>query len=267
MFHILFDSRGVELLQAAMDLDNSLDGETVLICDDYSVGPIQDLFSPSGRELRNTWLRETLDEKPTLTHTEGGDSDTDKLTSIVARMGEEEFDQIWIWLAPNARDISGYYWLISQLADFSGRIYVLSLNNLPFINEKGMVFYPSTLAEIPSREFVKARKLARPVSAAEFETDPDEWQRLASENKILRILEAGKKIVQKEETQFDNSLLNLLQPTFQKITRTISLFLQKSPDKVNESFLNWRIRQLVQNGAAEKQGDSVKGLVKSAEEV
>ena len=71
-----------------------------------------------------------------------------------------------------------------------------SLNNLPFINEKGNVFYPVSLSEIPAREFVKARKLARPVSAAEFETDPDEWTRLASENKNLRVLEGGKKIIQ-----------------------------------------------------------------------
>ena len=41
--------------------------------------------------------------------------------------------------------------------------------NLPFINEKGNVFYPISLAEIPAREFVKAKRLARPVSTAEFE--------------------------------------------------------------------------------------------------
>ena len=57
-------------------------------------------------------------------------------------MEEEEFDQIWIWMAPNVRDVCGYYWLISQLQEFSGRIYLLSLNNLPFIGEKGNVFYP-----------------------------------------------------------------------------------------------------------------------------
>ena len=48
MFHIVFDSRGAELITAAMDLDEALDGETILIQDDYSVGPIQDLFSEDG---------------------------------------------------------------------------------------------------------------------------------------------------------------------------------------------------------------------------
>ena len=108
-------------------------------------------------------------------------------------MEAEEFEQIWIWVAPNAKDLCGYYWVIGQLKNFSGRIYVLHLNNLPFISEKGNVFYPSSLSEIPSREFVKAKRLARPVSPAEFETDPDEWTRLASENKNLRVTGRRKK--------------------------------------------------------------------------
>ncbi|MEJ0082643.1 MAG: DUF3658 domain-containing protein [Puia sp.] len=109
--------------------------------------------------------------------------------------------------------MSGYFWLITQLKEFSGRIYLLSLNNLPFINEKGSVFYPLSLAEIPAREFVKAKRLARPVSLAEFETDPDEWLRLASENKNLRLLEGGKKIAQQSDDYYDNRsciLFNLL---------------------------------------------------------
>ena len=54
MFHIVFDSRGAELLSAAMDMDEALDGETILIRDDFSVGPIQDLFSDEGRaNVRN----------------------------------------------------------------------------------------------------------------------------------------------------------------------------------------------------------------------
>ncbi len=45
MFHIVFDSVGAGRISAAMDLDEALDGEIILIGDDYSVGPIQDLFS------------------------------------------------------------------------------------------------------------------------------------------------------------------------------------------------------------------------------
>jgi len=264
MFHIVFDSKGAELLNAAMDLDEALDGEVILVQDDYSVGPIQNLFTEDGLAERNKWWGEISQESAGPL---SAPSDADTLKEILQRMEEEEFDQIWIWLAPNIRDISGYYWLISQLKEFSGRIYLLSLNNLPFINEKGNVFYPVSLAEIPAREFVKARKLARPVTAAEFETDPDEWWRLASENKNLRILEGGKKIVQQVDDYYDKQILHFIQPAFQKIQRTVHQILQKSTEKINESFIAWRMKQLSASGLAEVQGETIRLVVKATDEV
>ncbi len=268
MFHIVFDSEGAALLNAAMDLDINLDGETILFRDDYSVGPIQDLFSETGREERMNWwnaIRE--DAKIASPHEIKEETDSVVLSKIIQRMEDEEFDQIWIWVAPNVKDVCGYYWLIAQLKSFSGRIYVLSLNNLPFINDKGQVFYPISLAEIPAREYIKAKKLARPVSSAEFETDPDEWLRLVSENKNLRLLEGGKKISQKEDDYHDKAILHFLQPQFQKISRTVHQFLVKSPEKLNENFLLWRLNQLIAAGAAEQQGEMVRVVVPEANQV
>ena len=264
MFHIVFDSKGAELLNSAMDLDEALDGEVVLIQDDYSVGPIQDLFSDEGRAERKKWWDE-IRQEVSEPFTEESDSGT--LMNILQRMGEEEFDQIWIWMAPNIRDVSGYFWLIAQLKEFSGRIFLLSLNNLPFINEKGNVFYPVSLSEIPAREFVKAKKLARPVSLAEFETDPDEWWRLAAENKNLRLLEGGKKIVQQSDDYYDKQILFFIQPAFQKIQRTVHQILLKTTEKLNETFLIWRLKQLVASGLAEQQGETIRLVVKAADEV
>ena len=267
MFHIVFDSRGAELLSAAMDMDDALDGETLLIGDDFSAGPILDLFSKPGRDCRKKWWSMIKNESEKLLPQESAEETASAgLQKILQRMEQEEFDQIWIWIAPNARDLCGYYWVISQLKNFEGRIYVLHLNNLPFINEKGNIFYPGSLSEIPSREFVKAKKLARPVSSAEFETDPDEWTRLASENKNLRILEGGKKIIQQEDDFFDKSLLTFLQPVFQKISRTVHHFLLKSQGKANESFLTWRLKHMVNSGIAEQQGETVRLFVKASDE-
>lgn len=264
MFHIVFDSRGAGLLNAAMDLDEALDGEVILIQDDFSMGPIQDLFSEEGRSERKKWWDEIRQE---VSGSVPEESDSGMLMKILQRMEEEEFDQIWIWMAPNIRDVSGYYWLIAQLKEFSGRIYLLSLNNLPFINEKGNVFYPVSLSEIPAREFVKAKKLARPVSLAEFETDPDEWWRLAAENKNLRVLEGGKKIVQQSDDYYDKQILHFIQPAFQKIQRTVHQILLKSTEKLNENFLAWRMKQMVTSGIAEQQGETIRLVVKASDEV
>jgi hypothetical protein len=268
MFHIVFDTAGAELLSTAMDMDESLDGEIVCLRDDYSIGPIGDLSTETGRHSRNAWLMDIREGEKDSGHpgiTE--ESDQVVLDKILQRMRDEEFDQIWIWVAPNAKDVSGYYWLLSGLRDFYGRTHVISLNNLPFIGEKGNIFYPRSLSEIPSREFIKAKILVRPVTTAEFETDPDEWQRLASENKNLRVLEGGKKIVQHADDYYDNALLHFLPPVFQKIHRTVQQFNVKSPEKISESFLVWRLRFLISSGVAEQQGEMIRVFVKAADEI
>ncbi len=259
MFHIVFDSGGAGLLSAAMDMDDALDGETIVIEDDYSVGPVRNLYTPDGRQERAAWWNVIRDEDPAAATASADDA---HLQVILQRMEEEEFDQIWIWVAPNIKDVSGYFWLVSQLGKFAGRIYIVSLNNLPFINEKGNVFYPTVLSEIPAREFIKAKKLARLVTGAEFETDPDEWLKLSAENKNLRTLEGGKKIIAQPDDYFDRGLLNFLQPAFQKITRAVQQFQLKSSEKANESFLVWRLKQLVDSGFAEQQGETIRLAVK-----
>ena len=52
----------------------------------------------------------------------------------------------------------------------------VDLNNLPFLNDKGQLFYPTYLNEIQPKEFLKAKKLARPITLSEFEIDPDEYR-------------------------------------------------------------------------------------------
>jgi hypothetical protein len=255
MFHVVFQARDAEVLTAAMDMDEALDGEIVLISDDYSLGPIADSFTEEGMALRKAWWRGVLGEPEPPADTVPVSEGHLKLQQILERMREEEFDRIWIWVASNARDVSGYYWLVAQLNEFAGRIDVLSLNNLPFINDKGAIFYPSFLSEIPSREFIKAKKLARPVSLSEFETDPDEWTRLAHEQRNIRILEGAKKLVQQEDDYYDAPLKKFITTEFQKTSRIINQFLSKSPVRTGEAFLLWRLKQLVSSGALEREGE------------
>jgi len=71
-------------------------------------------------------------------------NDRDTVAALIERLRNEPDEVVWIWAAQNKHDVSGYYWLMSQLKDFQGRIFILYLNNLPFINEKGHIFYPVT---------------------------------------------------------------------------------------------------------------------------
>ncbi len=158
-------------------------------------------------------------------------------------------------MAPNQHDVCGYYWLISQLKDFEGNVYILSLNNLPFISEKGNIFYPVDLHEIPPKEFSKAKKLARPVTISEFELDADEWKKLCGENGVVRILDGGKKIISKEASYYDKDILKAITQEPQKLQKIFQTLFGKMKVHTGDVFLVWRIKELIGEGQIELSGD------------
>ncbi|HYJ64014.1 MAG TPA: DUF3658 domain-containing protein [Parafilimonas sp.] len=253
MIHIVFQTSDVDTLQEALKLDESLRGEIIEIKDELAVGPIADIYEIEGYQTRRDWWKKVLEHSPYI---EQLDFIDDKL--IIHQLKEklkDESQQAWIWMAPNQHDVCGYYWLINQLKEFEARIYILSLNNLPFINDKGNIFYPRDLFEIPPKEFIKAKKLARPVTLSEFELDADEWKKLCSENGIVRILEGGKKIVSKDADYYDNDILKTITPEPQKLHKIFGTLFSKMKLHTGDVFLVWRMKELINEGKIELIGD------------
>ena len=257
MMHIVFQRSDVDTLKSAFELDPSFSGEVILIHDEFAVGPVANIYTDEGIAARKQWWRDILAGGDYDGLVDNGKTPDDNATvaSIRERLQADENEVLWIWAAQNKHDVSGYYWLISQLKDFHGRIFILYLNNLPFINEKGQLFYPNNLFEIPPREFLKARKLARPVTPSEFEIDPDEWQRLCQEDKGVRILEGGKKLTQFPYDYYDEELRRFITGDWIKASKLISQFLGKSKQTTGDAFLLWRIKQLIAAGGLDVQGE------------
>ncbi|MBN9296164.1 MAG: DUF1835 domain-containing protein [Filimonas sp.] len=258
MIHIVFNEADIAVLQAAIEMDASLQGDVVQIKDDYAIGPVINIYETEGYQARKEFWKEVLEFSP---YTEQLDLVDDKLTvhNLVKQLKEDSSLHVWIWMGQNQHDVCGYYWLMSQLKDLQGQVQVLYLNNLPFINEKGGIFYPSFLHQIQPKEFLKAKKLARPITLSEFEVDPDEWKKLCSDNAIVRMLEGGKKIANKEADYYDKPLLSVLSGDFQKLGKVLQNAFSKAKIVTGDAFLVWRLRQLAAQGIIEIQGDLAKG--------
>lgn len=257
MTHIVFNESEVALMQEVMTLDETMSGEVLLIRDDFAVGPLQQLDTEEGWQARLTWWNLLSQGSPYGDNT-GSFDDRQTVAAIKEKLAANPEEELWIWMGQNQHDVTGYYWLMPQLKEFQGRIMILYMNNLPFINEKGHIFYPSWLSEIQPREFTKAKKLARPVTLSEFEIDPDEWRKLTEENAVVRILEGGKKIAGKEESFYDTEILKNITGEWQKATRVLSNTLNRMKIKTGDIFLMWRMKQLITDGKIEITGDSSK---------
>ncbi len=256
MIHIVFNAADVDVLKKAIELDETLQGDVIQVKDDYAVGPLLNVFTTEGREARAQWWREVLAGGDYDGMVDKGTVDDNKLVEeLIARLENNTEEVMWIWAAQNKHDVSGYYWLMSQLKDFQGRIFILYLNNLPFISEKGHIFYPEWLHIIPPREFIKAKRLARPITLSEFEVDPDEWTRICQEDKGVRLLEGGKKLAQYDYNFYDDELKKFITADWQKASRIIQQFLHKAKHTTGDAYLLWRLKGLLANGLFDVQGE------------
>jgi len=258
MIHIVFNESEIELMQKVGELESSLAGDVWQIRDDFAVGPLAGLDTAEGWGARVAWWTGLLENSPYDPAITSEIDDRKTVQQLIDRLTEDPEEQIWIWMGQNQHDVCGYYWLMPQLRALQGRVMILYMNNLPFINEKGQLFYPSWLHEIQPKELIKARILCRPITLSEFEVDPDEWKKLVEENATVRMLEGGKKIAGKGEDFYDAEILKNVTADWQKASRVLTNTLNRMKIKTGDVFLMWRMKELIKNGRLEVTGDTGK---------
>jgi len=258
MIHLVFETANIAALEAAIELDETLAGRIVEIKDDYAVGPLLDIYETDGYQARRDWWKDVLQDSP---YTEQLDIVDDKLTVhyLTNALIEDENEEIWMWVGQNVHDVCGYYWFMSQFKELQGRVQILYLNNLPFLNEKGQLFYPTHLSQIQPKEFLKAKKLARPITLSEFELDPDEWKKICQENEGVRFLDGGKKLISEQIGFYDKEILSLLTKNAQKLPSALAHILGKMKVKTGDAFIVYRLKALAEQGKIVLAGDWSKG--------
>jgi len=255
MIHIIFNAADINLIREVIKLDESLAGNVIQIKDDFAVGPLINVETDEGWNSRVSWWRDLLKNSPYENDPQTFFDDRETVKKLKEQLDTDLEEQVWIWMGQNQHDVCGYYWFIQFFQQYQGRVQVIYLNNLPFINEKGQLFYPSWIGEIQPKELLKARRLARPITMSEFEVDPDEWKKLCVENSAVRILEGGKKIISKDETFYDSEILKNLTNEWQKATRVMTNTLHRMKIKTGDVFIMWRMKELIAQGRIEVLGD------------
>ena len=125
MIHIVFQEADIEVLQKAIELDESLQGKIEIIRDDYAVGPVEAIYEAEGYQQRRDWWKSLLEISPYNTEQLMGMVD-DRLAvhNLKKELEENPKEELWIWMGQNQHDVCGYYWLISQLQNYQGRVVV-----------------------------------------------------------------------------------------------------------------------------------------------
>lgn len=254
--HIVVGDMAAQPLAEAVAMEESMSGEVLALKDILHVGPIKKAQGQSFSQLRTEFWKEVVnDEKQEIEV-----NDLERLLEITTKLHNNEDDVVWLWMAPWPADICAYYWMLNYMGKHLERFYVLNLAGLPFLDADGKVYFPKNISEILPKELVKARKLARQVTPAELEVDGDEWLNMTAENAGMRLLEGGKKLYTRDESFYDEKILNFCSQQFQKGHRIVNQVINKLSVPTGDMYLGWRLRKLIENGTLLSEGDPAKTL-------
>jgi hypothetical protein len=256
IYHIVTGDMAAAPLRDAIANDETMAGEVIVIKDVLSVGPLQKEEGQKFSEMRSAFWQDVVINEKNPIQTD----DMERLLEVSAAMAKDEEAKVWVWIAPLPADICTYFWTIKYMGKYPGRFFVLNIAGLPFLDENGKLFYPKSIADIPVKEVVKARKLARPVTYAELETDGEEWRKLTADNAGIRTLEGGKRVVSRTDDYYDSQLAGFATPQYQKASKVVSQALAKFNIPTGDMYLGWRLRKMAEAGKLQLQGDVTKTL-------
>ena len=256
IYHIVTGDIAAGPLNIALGTEPSMEGQVVVMKDVLSVGPLQKEEGQKFSELRSAfWQEVVINEKNPIVV-----DDLERLSEVSIALANDAEAKAWIWIAPWPADVCTYHWALKYLGQYMGRLFVINIAGLPFLDEQGKVFFPKSIGEIQPKELVKARKLARAVTPAELEVDGEEWRKLVKENGGIRIHEGGKRLTSKSEEHYDNQLISFCSHQYQKASKVVSQALARYNVPTGDLYLGWRLRKMVESGRLELQGDTTKAL-------
>jgi Protein of unknown function/Domain of unknown function (DUF1835) len=256
LVHIMVGNAAEKNLQEAQLLDETLAGNIIVLKDTLGIGPLAVSEGQSFSQLRTQFWQSITPTWPADQQVQ----DAETIAALIENLQEDT--KVWFWMAPCITDVCAYYWLLPYFEKLHGVLHCISINSLPFFNEKGTLFYPKNFSEILPKEIVKCKRLAKDLSPADYELEGEEWARLTGENALIRTSEGGKKVSSKNDNFYDSAITNQLQFTtdFIKAHKIISQAMNKITDTVSDNFIIHRLKTLVSNDTLLVQGDINKAL-------
>lgn len=247
--HITFGLWSKETLTASKVLHPD---ETVILNldDPLNIGPLCDLYTPERIHARKEWLGKIFAEVSMV------DKDLETIQSFTDNL--QHIRKIYLWMGLHTfetAEVLNAMRLLCHLSELDKEIFMLDFPNIPLerADGKGMM-YPGSLAVVAIEQVKILSGSFIPVDKNEVKRFPQRWSGLLSGNSNLRVLEKDGCVREKDDCFYDASLLKNCTEIFQPTARVIGRTLCDIDFSVGDGFLNWRLKQLISDGALEGRG-------------
>lgn len=255
--HLVTGTQAAQAITAAVSVTPSMAGEVWNLEEQLQVGPVARTMNQTFDATRAAWWATILPEEK-----EPPAGAQELVLKVSNELNKDPNATVWIWMAPHPAHIAAYYFLLAQLEKHRGRIHLIQIAGLPFLDENKKLFFPKSFAGLSARELAKCQKLVRQITPSEWDMDLDFWRQLTQEPTGIRITTnmGGKKLLSKSPDFYDAALLQLCSAVFQKAQRVVAQAISKQEMPMPEYFLSSRLKALAAAGQLTLQGSADKGL-------
>lgn len=250
IIHICFsDSAGGSLKYAISTKKLSLGDKVVTFWDDISNGYIGNEVNV---EERIKWLNEIFRGDDTYSF------EDDELQQYYASFKKHisqinDMDTVYLWYGNSGNELCAMLYTLEILKGKNPSIYLVNVSDVIYETPIGELFSYRAVGEVDAEKLQSFIRLKRKVEPKEYEDFIKQWEALKRENSLLRIFK-NDKVESVNEDYFDIDILKYTEKKFKRAARTVGMVLGLSETPISDSYIFWRIKELVKTGMMEFRG-------------
>ncbi len=225
----------------------SFEGEKVIgLIDDLSNGPIDEI---TNMNKRIDW-RENIYFEEAKEISEEIEGSYKKLHEEIMKLKDED---IYLWYGNSATEICGMLYVLSMLEEKIQNVYTINVSDITYNTGKRNEYTPRVVGEvIPERlgEFIEIKQF---MNFSRYSSLMSLWKQLKIENLNLRVYE-DKQVKSVQEDYYDEMILRYTYKKFMHSVRIVGEVIGRAESCVSDSFIFWRIIELIKNGKVSYRG-------------
>jgi len=248
--HIVFgDSAAGTLKYFFQNNENQFKGEVINFREDYSIGPIYEMDTKKGIDRRIEWFKnifKEISEDDCFNYIEEDFIDTYQSINNI-----HEHSKIIIWYGENTGDQVGIRYLVDLLRN--REVYEVNVSESDIGEYRGREYKPRAFGECCPEEINHLILKLKEIEKEKCNCFVEEWNILKKTKENLRIFKCNK-ILGVDESYYDEAILSNCTFNFRKAARVIGATMGKLDQLVGDTYIDYRVRELVNSGKIEFRG-------------
>lgn len=164
-----------------------------------------------------------------------------------------DIDTVYLWYGNSGNELCAMLYTLELLKVKNPSIYLINVSDVIYETPIGEIMSYRAVGEVDTEKLQSFINLKRKVKPKEYEDLTKQWELLKRDNSLLRIFK-NDKVESVNEDYFDIDILKYTEKKFKRAARTVGMVLGLSETPISDSYIFWRIKELVKAGMMEFRG-------------